>query len=231
MKGKKIFLVDDDVKNSMFLKRFLEEEFYEVIYAENGGVAWELFKSNKPDLVLLDVNMPVMNGFELAQKIRDCDKNVIIFFLTDRTEKSDRLKGFSLKGNDYIPKPFYPEELLAKMKERFGNLENKNNEEIFRFGDTVFNHSLCSVECNGVVRKLSLRQSDILQILAQNLNSVVERDVILEKVWGYNNYQNSLSLNVQITYLRNILNIDKSISIEALKKKGYVLQKSASSVR
>ncbi|GHV32885.1 hypothetical protein FACS1894177_09300 [Bacteroidia bacterium] len=116
MKKKKILLVDDDFKNSMFLKRFLEQEFDDVTYAENGMTGWECFQSIQPDLILLDVNMPIMDGFELARKIRNCNKNVLLFFLTDRTEKSDRLKGFSLKGNDYIPKPFYPEELIAKMK-------------------------------------------------------------------------------------------------------------------
>jgi len=106
MNARKILLVDDDLKNSMFLKRFLEEESYGVTYANNGKVAWELFPSIKPDLILLDINMPEMDGFEFAQKIREINKRVIIFFLTDRTEKSDRLKGFNIKGNDYIPKPF-----------------------------------------------------------------------------------------------------------------------------
>lgn len=112
----RILLVDDDRQNSEFLRKFLEVEGYEVTYAENGRKGLEAFSAAKPDLVLLDVNMPVMNGFELARKIREQDRDVLIFFLTDRTEKADRLKGFDLKGNDYIPKPFYPEELIAKIK-------------------------------------------------------------------------------------------------------------------
>jgi len=225
MRRNKILLVDDDFKNSMLLKRFLEQEFDNVIYAENGKVAWEYFLSIRPDLILIDVNMPVMDGFELTQKIRSCNKNVILFFLTDRTEKSDRLKGFSLKGNDYIPKPFYPEELIAKMKERFENrMNNQPDEKIYRLGDTLFNYSLCSIERNEKTQKLSLRLADILLILVQHLNSIVERDFILEQVWGDASYANSLALNVQITYLRKILNGDKAISIESLKKKGYILR-------
>jgi DNA-binding response OmpR family regulator len=223
MKKEKLLLVDDDLKNTMFLKRFLEEESYEVYYAENGKIAWKLFPEIRPDLVLLDINMPEMNGFELAQKIRESDKNVIIFFLTDRTEKADRLKGFSLKGNDYVSKPFYPEELIAKIKERFESADNQK-ETTFKLGNTIFNHSLCSIECCGNIQKLSLRQADILKILVQHLNSIVERDFILEKIWGHNSYANSLALNVQITYLRKILNVDQSISIDALKKKGYILK-------
>lgn len=223
MKTKKILLVDDDLKNSMFLKRFLEEESYEVTYANNGKVAWELFPLLKPDLVLLDINMPEMDGFEVAQKIRECDKQVIIFFLTDRTEKFDRLKGFSLKGNDYIPKPFYPEELIAKIKERFDGLADIES-KIYKLGDTVFNYSLCSVEFNGISQNMTVRQAAILQILAEHLNFIVERESILEKVWGDSSYSNSLSLNVQITYLRKLLEADNTISIISLKKKGYILQ-------
>ncbi|MDR2682528.1 MAG: response regulator transcription factor [Dysgonamonadaceae bacterium] len=225
MRTKKILLVDDDFKNSMFLKRFLEQEFESVTYAENGLKGWESFQALRPDLILLDVNMPVMDGFELAQKIRHCDKNVILFFLTDRTEKSDRLKGFSLKGNDYIPKPFYPEELIAKMKERFENeTGNPTQEPVFKLGNTLFNHSLCCVEYNGSIQKLSVKLADILLILVQHLHAVVEREYILEQVWGHNSYSNSLALNVQITYLRKILNEDKTLSIESLKKKGYILK-------
>lgn len=223
MRKNKVLLVDDDLKNSMFLKRFLEEENYSVTYANNGKVALELFVSLKPDLVLLDINMPEMDGFETAQKIRETDKKVIIFFLTDRTEKSDRLKGFSLKGNDYIPKPFYPEELIAKIEERFDGINN-NEEQVYKLGNTVFNYSLCSVKTHGIVQNISARQADILKILAQNINSIVERDIILENIWGYNSYSNSLSLNVQITYLRKILEIDTSITIKSIKKRGYTLK-------
>lgn len=222
MKERKILLVDDDLKNSMFLKRFLEEESYDVRYANNGKVAWGLFGSLRPDLVLLDVNMPEMDGFELARKIRECDKQVLIFFLTDRTEITDRLKGFSLKGNDYVPKPFYPEELIARIKERFEGLLDLE-EEVYRIGNTIFNHSLCTITFNGVSQNMSVRQADILKILVQHLNFIVERDDILINVWGYNSYANSLSLNVQMTYLRKMLKVDSSISINSLKKKGYVL--------
>lgn len=116
-----ILLVDDDRQNSLLLIRFLELEGYSVTYASDGAAAWEMYNRQHPDLILLDVNMPVMNGFELAQKIRETDSEVFLFFLTDRTEKADRLKGFHLKGNDYIPKPFYPEELIARIDERFEN--------------------------------------------------------------------------------------------------------------
>lgn len=219
----RILLVDDDRQNSEFLRKFLEVEGYEVSYAENGRVGWELFSAIQPDLVLLDVNMPVMNGFELARLIREQDRDVLIFFLTDRTEKADRLKGFDLKGNDYIPKPFYPEELIAKIKERFVHRQSTLPSRI-TIGKTIFNSNLSTIEIDGVVQHLSARQSEILTILAQNIGQTVERETILQSIWGNDSYANSLALNVQITYLRKMLEADTSISIVSLKKRGYVLE-------
>jgi DNA-binding response OmpR family regulator len=219
----RILLVDDDRQNSEFLRKFLEVEGYEVSYAENGRVGWKLFSAIQPDLVLLDVNMPEMNGFELARLIREQDRDVLIFFLTDRTEKADRLKGFDLKGNDYIPKPFYPEELIAKIKERFEHHKSAPSTRM-AIGQTIFDRNLSTIEIDGVVQHLSARQSEILTILAQNIGLTVERDIILQSVWGNDSYANSLALNVQITYLRKMLDPDTSISIVSLKKRGYRLE-------
>ena len=197
----KILLVDDDLKNSMLLKRFIEVEGYEVIYANNGRVGLEMYKEIHPDLILLDVNMPELDGFEMARIIRQNDKRVIIFFLTDRTDKVDRLHGFSLKGNDYIPKPFYPEELIAKIKERFESM-TVNQVMEYQLGDTSFRPNLLSLTYAGETHSLSVRQTEIMQMLAENIGQPVERDVILEKIWGDASYSNSLALNVQITYIR-----------------------------
>ena len=219
----RILLVDDDRQNSELLRKFLEVEDYEVDYAENGRAGWEMYAANRPDLVLLDINMPEMNGFELARKIREQDRDVLIFFLTDRTEKVDRLKGFDLKGNDYIPKPFYPEELIAKIRERFEHRRSSLQSRM-TIGQTIFDSNLSTIEYAGTVQHLSARQSEILTILAQNIGQTVERDFILLSVWGNDSYANSLALNVQITYIRKMLEPDTSISIVSLKKRGYRLE-------
>lgn len=221
MKAIKILLVDDDIKNSMLLKRFIESEDYEVIYANNGRVGLEMYRETHPDLILLDINMPELDGFEMARIIRQNDKRVIIFFLTDRTDKVDRLHGFSLKGNDYIPKPFYPEELIAKINERFESM-TVNQDVEYRLGDTIFRPNLSSLTYRGETHSLSVRQTEILQMLADNLGNTVERDVILDRIWGDSSYSNSLALNVQITYIRRML-IDPSVSIASIKKRGYIL--------
>lgn len=206
----------------MLLRRFIEAEGYEVEYAPDGAAGLERYASFRPDLILLDINMPVMNGFELAARIRKTDRRVIIFFLTDRTEKADRLHGFSLRGNDYIPKPFYPEELVAKINERFESMTVSQDIE-YRLGATVFRPNLTSLTYRGETHSLSVRQTEILQLLAENLGRPVERDVLLERIWGDASYSNSLALNVQISYIRRLI-ADPSLSIVSIKKKGYILQ-------
>ena len=217
----KILLVDDDIKNSMLLKRFIETEGYEVIYANNGNVGLEMYRETRPDLILLDINMPELDGFEMARIIRRNDKKVIIFFLTDRTDKVDRLHGFSLKGNDYIPKPFYPEELIARINERFDSM-TVNHDAEYRLGETVFRPNLSSLTYKGETHALSVRQTEILLMLVENVGMPVERDEILEKIWGDASYSNSLALNVQITYIRRLLS-DPGVAITSIKKRGYVL--------
>ena len=221
MKPVKILLVDDDLKNPMLLKRFIETEGYEVIYANNGKVGLEMYKDSHPDLILLDINMPELDGFEMARIIRATDKRVIIFFLTDRTDKVDRLHGFSLKGNDYIPKPFYPEELIAKIHERFDSM-TVNQDVEYTLGATLFRPNLSSLTYRGETHTLSVRQTEILQMLAENKGMPVKREKILESIWGDASYSNSLALNVQVTYLRRLID-DPSVSIISIKKKGYIL--------
>lgn len=222
MRKAKILLVDDDHKNSLLLKRFIEAEGYDVSYADNGLAGLELYRTVRPDLILLDINMPGLDGFEMARIVRRSDRRVIIFFLTDRTDKVDRLHGFSLKGNDYIPKPFYPEELIAKIDERLGSL-TVNQDIEYAIGDTVFRPNLLSLTYRGESHSLSVRQAEILQMLVAGIGRPVEREAILDKIWGDASYSNSLALNVQISYIRRLL-ADPRLSIVSLKKKGYMLE-------
>lgn len=188
-------------------------------------MAVEQFPLVRPDLVLLDINMPELNGFEVAARIREADKHVLLFFLSDRSDKADRLQGFSLRANDYLAKPFYPEELIARIRERFAlQLEETVDEETYRFGNTVFNYNTNELRTASSKVLITSRQADILRLLALNVNNAVPRDQLLEVVWGAVSYANSLALNVQITYLRKALKNDPSVRIESLMKKGYVLK-------
>ena len=224
MRQLKILFADDDLKYSMLLKRFLEKEGYEVTYAGNGNIALEQYPLVKPDLVLLDINMPGFNGFEVAERIRETDKHVLIFFLSDRSDKADRLQGFQLRANDYLAKPFYPEELIARIRERFTTqLSDTVEEETYSFGNSVFNYSTNEIRTGNNKVLITSRQAELLRLLARNLNVAVERDKLLEAVWGNSSYANSLALNVQITYLRKALRNDPTVKVESLMKKGYRL--------
>lgn len=221
----KILFADDDLKYSLVLKRFLEKEGYEVTYAGNGTIALELFPQVKPDLLLLDINMPGLNGFELAEKIRREDRHVLIFFLSDRSDKADRLKGFTLKGNDYLAKPFYPEELIARIRERFEpDPAERMEKEIYTFNNTTFNYSTNELRCGNNKTLITSRQAELLRLLAHNLNLSVARNLLLQSVWGNDSYANSLALNVQITYLRKALRNDPGVEIVSLPRKGYMLK-------
>ncbi len=218
----KILFADDDIKYALLLKDFLTHNGYNVTYAGNGRIALDLFNEIKPGLVLLDVNMPEMNGFEVAREIRAKDNKVLIFFLTDRSDKNDRLKGFQLKGNDYLAKPFYPEELLARIEERLGN-PSETNQKIYKIGNISFHYTTNELITGNTKTIITSRQADILPLLAENINETVSRELLLNKVWGTNNYTNSLALNVQITYLRRALQSDKSLKIVSVVRKGYML--------
>ena len=216
----KILFADDDLKYSMLLKSFLQQHGYDVTYAGNGKKAWEQFPEVKPDLVLLDINMPEMDGYEVAERIRTIDPKVLIFFLTDRTEKNDRLKGFSLKANDYLAKPFYPEELLARIEERFSMNESETiEEEVYHFGETTFSYNNNELRTRSSRVLITSRQADILRLLAKNIGNVVSKEMIQEAVWGTVSYANSLAVNVQMTYLRHALQHDVTVKIESLKKR------------
>lgn len=224
MKNLKILFADDDLKYAMILKRFLEAEGYEVFYAGNGRIALEQYPEVKPDLVLLDINMPEVNGYEVARQIREHDRHVMIFFLTDRSDKTDRLEGFKVRANDYLAKPFYPEELTARIRERFGDVDDSEDKEVYQLGHTTFDYTNNELRTQANKVMITSRQAEILRMLVKNKNSVVSRELLLEYVWGDASYANSLALNVQITYLRRALKEDASVKIESLTKKGYVLR-------
>ena len=224
MKPLKILFADDDLKYALILKRFLEAEGYEVHYAGNGRIALEQYPEVKPDLILLDINMPEVNGYEVARSIRETDKQTLIFFLTDRSDKTDRLEGFKVRVNDYLSKPFYPEELIARIRERFQESEDESVNEIYIFGKTTFDYTNNELRTSFSKTLITSRQAEILRILAKHLNMAVSRNVILEQVWGVSSYANSLALNVQISYLRKALKNDECIQIESIMKKGYVLK-------
>ena len=160
----------------------------------------------------------------MAEHIRALDRNVLLFFLSDRSDKADRLKGFDLRANDYLAKPFYPEELLARIRERFQCGDDIVQTEMYSFGNTVFNYTTNEIRTGNNKTLITSRQAEVLRMLAKNVNVSVDRDSLLNKVWGASSYANSLALNVQISYLRRALRNDNTVKIDSLMRKGYMLR-------
>ena len=160
----------------------------------------------------------------MAEHFRALDRNVLLFFLSDRSDKADRLKGFDLRANDYLAKPFYPEELLARIRERFQCGDDVVQTEMYSFGNTVFNYTTNEIRTGNNKTLITSRQAEILRMLAKNVNVSVDRDSLLNKVWGASSYANSLALNVQISYLRRALRNDNTVKIDSLMRKGYMLR-------
>ena len=148
----------------------------------------------------------------------------MLFFLSDRSDKADRLKGFDLRANDYLAKPFYPEELLARIRERFQCGDDVVQTEMYSFGNIVFNYTTNEIRTGNNKTLITSRQAEILRMLAKNVNVSVDRDSLLNKVWGASSYANSLALNVQISYLRRALRNDNTVKIDSLMRKGYMLR-------
>ena len=202
MKALKILFADDDLKYSMLLKRFLEAEGYEVTYAGNGRIALEQFPAVKPDLVLLDINMPELNGFEVAEHIRALDRNVLLFFLSDRSDKADRLKGFDLRANDYLAKPFYPEELLARIRSM--TRRRQKDREDLTTGTLTLKVGEGELSCTSSVR-LSAKETALMKLLMLNEGKTLSTELLLSHVWQDEEEKGPGVVWIYISYLREKL--------------------------
>ena len=185
MKPLKILFADDDLKYSMLLKRFLEKEGYEVTYAGNGLIALDQFPLVKPDLVLLDINMPGTDGLEVCKRIRD-HISCPILFLTARIEDTDKVKGFAVGGDDYIVKPFSLVELEARVRAHLRREARHNFEAQVKFsGDLTIDYSERCLFFGDKRVGLAKREFDIVELLSQNPGQVFDKERIYEHIWGY----------------------------------------------
>ncbi len=225
----KVLLVEDELSLAMLVKENLEEEGYEVCHCENGDMALKSFFSEKPDLVILDVMMPKINGFNVAKTIRNTDRKTPILFLTAKVQVKDVVKGFESGGNDYIRKPFSIEELLIRMRvmlndERLIDKAAENDEVIFELGAYLFDsRKLLIRDKLGGETKLTARESELLKLLCQNQNQLLTKKSILLKVWDDDSFFNSRSMDVFISRLRKYLKEESQVNIINVRGVGYKL--------
>ncbi len=221
---KHILLVEDEENFGTVLKNYLELSNYAVTHAINGKLGLTAFRQASYDLCIFDVMMPEMDGFTLAREIRKFNTDVPILFLTAKTQKHDMIEGYQIGGDDYITKPFDTEVLLLKinavLSRKSSLVEQPCKHTIGLFN---FNADTRELSLENVIQKLSPKEAKLLQLLCENRNEVVSRDLALNNIWGDNNYFTTRSMDVFITKLRKHLKADTSIEIINVHGNGFRL--------
>jgi DNA-binding response OmpR family regulator len=221
----KILLTEDDLNLGLLLVDYLEAEGFDVKLCKDGVAALKSFQNNTYDLCLLDVMMPHLDGFALAQEIRIKDKEIPLIFITAKTLKEEKLKGYGLGADDYITKPFDEEELLCKIKaiiRRLPESNNQNKATLIAIGKYTFDFTNQSLMLAGKSIRITEKESEILNYLSQHRNVVLKREDLLKNLWGENDYFLGRSLDVFITKIRKYLKEDPSISIENVFGVGFI---------
>ena len=224
----RILLAEDELALAHIVRESLEERNFEVVICSNGELAIKEYEKNKPDILVLDIMMPVMDGFAVANKIRKSDKQTPIIFLTARSQPKDVVAGFEAGANDYLKKPFSVEELIVRIqvllsRDRILPVLSEIPNAIYSIGNLTFN-SHKNVLIQGIqVLALTSRESEVLKLLCQHKQEILKREVLLKTLWGNDSFFNARSLDVFITKLRKHLSIDPEVQIINVRGVGYKL--------
>ena len=221
-----ILLCEDDTNLGMVLKNYLELNDYDVTLERDGKLGLAAFQREKFDLCLLDVMMPNMDGFTLAEEIRDVNPDVPLFFLSAKTMKDDIIQGYKLGADDYITKPFDSEVLLHKIKAILKRNEELHREEVnaeFDLGRYHFNPRLRELTIDGKTQTLSPKENELLKMLSEYKNDLLSREIALKKIWGSDTYFNGRSMDVYIAKLRKYLKEDSALEIVNIHGNGFRL--------
>lgn len=220
----KILLAEDDLNLGVLLVDYLETEGFDVKLCKDGELALKVFREQVFDLCLLDVMMPKLDGFSLAKTIREKDKKIPLIFITARSLKEDKLKGYDLEADDYITKPFDEEELLWKIKAVIRRIPESKPEriDIITIGSYRFDFNNQSLSLDGHVKRITERESEILKYLSDHRNKVIRREELLKDLWGESDYFFGRSLDVFITKIRKYLKEEPGVSIENVFKVGFI---------
>lgn len=221
----RILLAEDDLNLGVLLVDYLETEGFDVKLCKDGELALKAFQNNSFDLCLLDVMMPKLDGFSLAKEIRVKDKEVPVIFITAKSLKEDKLKGYNLGADDYIIKPFDEEELLWKIKaviRRVPGNKPESKAEVISIGNYTFDFANQSLSIGGRTKRITEKESDILHYLSGRRNHMIKREELLKDLWGENDYFLGRSLDVFITKIRKYLKEDPGLSIENVFGVGFI---------
>ena len=219
---KNILIVEDEANISDFVKGELEYEGYNVCIKEDGREGLEEALKNEYDLIILDVMLPSMNGFEICRRLKR-EKQSTVIMLSAKDSVMDKVNGLQIGADDYIAKPFAIEELLARIEVVFRRQDNSNN-YIIKFKDITINKSSRIVKKDGNEINLTNKEYELLMILLDNKDKVVTREELLEKIWGYGYEPETNVIDVYIRYLRSKLNNEnKEQYIQTVRSVGYIM--------
>jgi DNA-binding response OmpR family regulator len=220
----KVLYIEDEPFLGRIVKESLESRDFEVTMLTEGKNVTGTFETVKPDICILDIMLPVRDGYSLAKDLRQINPTVPIIFVTAKVQTEDLAKGFESGGNDYIRKPFSMEELIIRVNNLLHLTQQQKNlppQESISIGKYDFNPLRYELKFNTSVRKLSNREANLLAILAENKNGTTNRKDILMRLWGDDSFFNSRNLDVYITKLRDYLKEDSAIEIITIKGVGY----------
>lgn len=222
----KVLLVEDDQNLGFLMTEFLTSNGFAITLCQDGLTGLKTFSSRPFHFAILDIMLPEMDGFTLAKKIKEISPDLPVIFVTARSMKEDKIKGFNLGVDDYITKPFDEDELLCRIQAILNRLENRTKGKSEKIPVGIYsydndNQCLC---LNGDCRRLTRRENEVIQLLIQNKGQIVKREMILKAVWENSDYFSGRSLDVYISKLRKYLQEDPSIVIENIPKVGFLLQ-------
>jgi len=219
-----ILLAEDEPALGLIIKESLETRNFKVLLCENGEKALQIYKQENPELLVLDVMMPKKDGFTLAKEIRLEDDTIPIIFLTAKSQTQDVIEGFSIGGNDYLKKPFSMEELIVRIHNLLDRSRLQKKSEILKFGDFTFDFPKQLLQYQDQnPTQLTHREAHLLFHLIKNQNQVLERSLILNKLWGNDDFFSARSMDVFITKLRKKLKQDNTVQIVNVRGFGYKL--------
>jgi two-component system alkaline phosphatase synthesis response regulator PhoP len=225
MSDYKILAVDDEEHIQELIKFNLESSGFKVICCGNGTEALKLVRSEKPDLVLLDVMLPGIDGYDVCKEIRKDNSisNIPIIMITAKSEELDKILGLELGADDYMTKPFSIRELLARVKAVLRRTSSQPMDKSFKFDNIVIDFEKHEITKDGKRLELTLKEFEVLEILIKNKGRVITRDFLLDKVWGYEYYGETRTVDVHIRHLRQKIEEDDKNPryIETIRGVGY----------
>ena len=221
----KILLCEDDESLGMLLREYLQAKGFDADLCSDGEQGYKNFLKTEYDMCVLDVMMPKMDGFTLAQEIRQANPDIPVIFLTAKTLKEDILEGFKLGADDYITKPFSMEELVFRIEAILRRTKGKKSREstVYHLGEFTFDTQKQLLQIGEKQTKLTTKENELLALLCSHSNEILQRDFALKTIWIDDNYFNARSMDVYITKLRKHLKDDPQIEIINIHGKGYKL--------